>query len=203
MLTIYGDPGSRAARCLWALEELGLAYDRKDADLPNSGGRSPEYLSINPSGKVPFLIDNGLSVSESYAINLYLAQKYGSGSLWPDDIAAQVTSLQWSFWVATETEPFIAALYAERFQKSEVGQSATELDRLNAGMATRLAFLDAALRDRRFLAGDRFTIGDLNVAAGLRNAERLQVALSPHPHLHRWLTTCLTRPAHAHVLSLA
>ena len=202
MLTLYGDAGSRAARCLWALEELDLAYDRKDTDLP-SGGRSPDYLAISPSGKVPLLIDNDLTITESYAINLYLAQKYGSGSLWPTDLAGQAAGLQWSFWVATETEPFIAALYAERFLKSDDERSEQELDRLNDGLANRLGFLDQALSAKTSLFGGTFSIADLNVAAGLRNAAKLQVDLSQHPNVGRWLNASLNRPAHRKVLEIA
>ncbi|MEO7786695.1 MAG: glutathione S-transferase family protein [Sphingomicrobium sp.] len=202
MITIYGDPGSRAARCLWALEELGVDYVRQSTDLPDGGGRSPAYLAINPSGKVPLVVDDDVTISESYAINLYLATRYGRGSLWPDDVAGQAAGLQWSFWVATETEPFIAALYAERFLKSNDDRSEQELDRLEAGLANRLAFLDQALGGRSNLYGGIFTIADLNVAAGLRNATKLQVSLDAHPQVERWLSACLARPAHLHVLEM-
>jgi glutathione S-transferase len=202
MIKIYGGSGSRAARCMWALEELALPYEQYGVDNADNSGRTAEYLAIHPSGKVPLLIDDDVSVTESYAINLYLARQYGVGSLWPEDTAGQAAGLQWSFWVATETEPFIAALYAEHFQKPEADRSAIVVDRLNRDMATRLAFLDAALADRANLGGDRFTIADLNVACGLRNAAKLKVDLAPFANVSRWLGACLGRAAQLKVAAM-
>ncbi len=202
MITIYGGVGSRAARCLWALEELALPYIREDVDNADGSGRSPAYLAISPSGKVPLLVDDGLHVSESYAINLYLARQYGSGGLWPDDRAGQAAGLQWSFWVATETEPFITALFIEHFQKSDEERSAEVIAKANANMAARMSFLDAALEGRANLGGDRFTVADLNVACGLRNATKLKVDLSPFANVSRWLGACLGREAQLKVAAM-
>jgi glutathione S-transferase len=202
MITIYGGAGSRAARCLWALEELGLPYERKDVDNDDNSGRSAQYLALNPSGKVPLLIDDGLNVTESYAINLYLARRYGQGRLWPEDRAGQAAGLQWSFWVATETEPKIAALYVEHFQKAEGEKNDEVIAQATAGMAASFGFLDTVLVDRRYLGGDRFTIADLNVACGLRNAAKLKVDLAPFVHASRWLSACLGRDAHVKVSAM-
>jgi glutathione S-transferase len=202
MITIYGGVGSRAARCLWALEELDLPYERKDVDNADNSGRSAEYLAINPSGKVPLLIDDGLQVTESYAINLYLARRYGKGGLWPEDRAGQAAGLQWSFWVATETEPNIAALYVEHFQKSEDEKNLETIAKANANMATSLGFLNGVLAERPHLGGDRFTIADLNVACGLRNAAKLKVNLTPFTHASRWLNASLGREAQLKVAAM-
>lgn len=202
MITIYGGAASRAARCLWALEELGLEYEQKAVDNPDGSGRSPAYLALSPAGKVPLLVDDGLMVSESYAINLYLVRRYGEGGMWPEDWAGQAAGLQWSFWVATETEPFIAGLYAEHFLKSDAERSQAELDRLNQGMAQKLEVLDRALEGRAYLTGDSFTVADLNVGCGLRNAAKLKVDLAPFPQASRWLGACLGRPAQQKVAAM-
>jgi glutathione S-transferase len=202
MITIYGGPGSRAARCLWALEELSLPYQHKGVDKPDGSGRSPAYLAINPSGKVPLLVDEGVSISESYAINLYLARQYGRGSLWPEDRAGQAAGLQWSFWVATETEPFIAALYVEHFVRPESEKNPGAIASANEGMAVRMKFLDVALAQNPYLGGKHFTIADLNVACGLRNTAKLKVDLEPFPNVYTWLGTCLGRDAQLKVAAM-
>jgi glutathione S-transferase len=202
MIKIYGGSGSRAARSMWALEELALPYEQHGVDNADGTGRSEEYLAIRPSGKVPLLIDGDVSVSESYAINLYLSQQYGLGGLWPDDKVGQAAGLQWSFWVATETEPHIATLYVEHFQKAEHEKSPEALARANENMATRLGLLDSALAGRPNLGGEHFTIADLNVACGLRNAEKLKVDLAAFPNVSTWLNACLGRDAQLKVAAM-
>ena len=187
---------------MWALEELGLSYEQHGVDNANGTGRSADYLAINPSGKVPLLVDDDVSVTESYGINLYLAQQYGVGGLWPDNKADQAAGLQWSFWVATETEPYIATLYMEHFQKAEHEKSSEALVKANENIATRLALLDTVLARHITLCGDRFTIADLNVACGLRNAEKLKVDLTLFSNVRRWLAFCLGREAQLKVAAM-
>ncbi|MBV8450925.1 MAG: glutathione S-transferase, partial [Deltaproteobacteria bacterium] len=97
MLKIYGTWLSRAARPLWAAEELGLKYEH----IPTSfrgGTRTPEHLKLNPNGRIPVIDDDGMIIWESMAINLYLAQKYGKAPFWPSHAEARAHALQWSFW---------------------------------------------------------------------------------------------------------
>lgn len=84
MIKLYGSAMSRAGRSLWALEEVGVNYERVLVGTAGGGeSRKPEYLKINPNGHVPALDDNGTIIWESMAINLYLAEKYGKSPLWP------------------------------------------------------------------------------------------------------------------------
>jgi glutathione S-transferase len=82
-LKIYGVPRSRAFRTLWLAKELGLDYDNIAVDFATGETRQPAYLAINPNGHVPAIDDNGFILWESMAINLYLAKKYGLGTLYP------------------------------------------------------------------------------------------------------------------------
>src|SRR5258708_8771922 len=81
MLKLYGTSKSRSARSLWALEEIGVKYEHVPTEVAKA--KSPEHLKINPNGHLPALEDDGVVLWESLAINLYLAEKYGKGSLWP------------------------------------------------------------------------------------------------------------------------
>jgi glutathione S-transferase len=97
MLRIYGAAKSRALRTLWMAGELGLPYDHKDY-LPRAPEtRTPEYRALNPNGRVPTIDDDGFIVSESMAINFYLAKKHGS-ALYPSDPKHEALALQWSLW---------------------------------------------------------------------------------------------------------
>src|SRR3972149_3057744 len=104
-LKIFGIPGSRAARGLWCANELGLEYENVGINFPDQTSKTSEYLKINPMGKVPAIEDSGFHMTESLAINCYLAQKYDAAhKLWPATTEGAVKVLQWTLWVATECE---------------------------------------------------------------------------------------------------
>ena len=101
MLKLYGTRMSRAARSLWALEELGLKYEHVPLNTQGDS-RKPEYLKVNPNGHVPALEDDGQVFCESMAVNLFLAEKYGKAPLRPSSVADHGHAYQWSLWAMTE-----------------------------------------------------------------------------------------------------
>jgi glutathione S-transferase len=101
MIRFFGSPASSAGRTHWLLEELQVPYDYQRVNTREGQTRTPEYLAMNPSGKVPFLEDGDIKLFESVAINFYLAEKYG-GSLWASALPERALIYQWSLWaVAT------------------------------------------------------------------------------------------------------
>src|SRR6185503_3256491 len=97
MLRIYGAAKSRALRTLWMAGELGLSYDHKNY-LPRAPEtKTPEFLALNPNARVPTIDDDGFVLSESMAINFYLAKKHKS-ALYPADPKHEALALQWSLW---------------------------------------------------------------------------------------------------------
>src|ERR1700722_3278143 len=97
MLRIYGSARARALRTLWVAGELGLSYDHVDL-LPRSPEtRTPEYLALNPNARVPTIEDDGFVLTESMAINLYLAKQHAS-PLYPTNPKDEALCWQWSFW---------------------------------------------------------------------------------------------------------
>ena len=82
-LRIYGIARTRAFRALWMANELGLDYEHLPIEIGAGGARSPEFLAINPNGRLPFIVDNGFVLFESLAITLYLAKKHSNGKLYP------------------------------------------------------------------------------------------------------------------------
>src|SRR5260221_4006679 len=91
-LRIYGIARPRAFRALWMAEELGLDYDHIPIEIGPAGARKPEYLAINPNGRLPAIDDDGFTLWESLAITLYLAKKYGQ--LYPTTLRSQGKALQ-------------------------------------------------------------------------------------------------------------
>jgi len=196
-LKIYGIAASRAIRNLWMAEELGIAYEhvpihyRDDPDGP-LGRNNPEFRRANPMGRVPAIDDDGFGLSESMAINLYLARKHGRG-LWPATIEGEGLAFQWSFFAVTEVDPVIVewARHALVLPEAErlPGVAAASLEKLQKPFAV----VEAALAHRPYLAGGAFTVADLNLAATMFRARRMDHAA--RPNLARWLADCFSRPA--------
>ena len=193
-LRIYGDVMSRTDRVLWLANELGLDYEHVPVSILHGGARTPEMLALNPNGHVPVIVDDGLAVFESMAINLYLVRKHG-GPLAPSGLPEEAQVLQWTFWVVTEIEPYVAraarnvgAIPGDPVNPELVKEQFTKLQ-------APLKVLDDHLADRPYLLGERFTVADLNVAAVLAWAPLIGFDVSPHARVASWLGRCIARPA--------
>ena len=218
MLRLYGTPQTRTFRPLWMLEELGIPYELVRADFANGDTRSPEFLKINPNGHVPALVDGDLALFESMAINLYLAEKYGRGTLWPASEADRARAVQWSFWVMTECEQALfAVLFRSGGAQFEKWRAWTETEEFRAthpgvvpftreaaeaaaqqgeaALQPPLRVLNAQLESRSYLLGESFGIADLNVASVWVTARLAQLDLSAYPNVDGWLARCTSRPA--------
>lgn len=195
MITLLGKSISRAARCLWALEEVGVAYEHHPLDYTKGEAKTDEFLAINPGAKIPALIDGDVKLFESLAINLYLAQTYGKGTLWPDDPAGQALCLQWTLFAVTEVEPPGAARLVEFVFKSEGARSQEAIDAAAERSKQPLDTLETTLQDRPYLGGETFTAADLNAACLVEYFVRTKFDLSPWPKVNDWISRCLARPA--------
>ena len=194
MIKLYGIAASRAFRALWMLEELGLQYEHVPTNFIGET-RSAEFLKLNPNGHIPVLVDGETVLWESMAINLYLARKYGAGSLWPASVADEGRAFQWSFWAMTEVESALLTVLLHRRilpkeQRDEAVAAAHE-----AKLAGPFGVLEGALRGRSYLLGETFSVADLNLAAVLSWALRCGIDLGKWPQATAWLQRCTARPA--------
>lgn len=201
MLTIYGRASSRGSRCLWALEELGIPYSHVPIDYEKGQNRDPVFLSISKAGKIPALVDDSLTMTESLAITLYIAKTYGSGQIWPNEEAAQWQCFQWAFWGATEVEPMASDLLDEVLFRPKDAHSRNEIiEKAQSKVNKSLATLDAALQGRSYLVGESFTVADICVASIVKWLNGVRHPLPSN--VGRWLTAVLARPANQRVLSI-
>ena len=195
MIKLYGIPASRAMRCLWMLEELGVKYENVPTHFIGDA-QKPDYLKLNPNGKIPTLDDEGTILWESLAINLHLARKYGKGSLWPDSEADQSRAIQWSFWAMTAVEPPLMQVLMNRAFLPEAQRDESQAKAGEATLQKPLGVLDGHFAGRDFIVGSRFTVADLNVHGVLGWSTTLgKMSLARYPNLARWLETCGKRPA--------
>jgi len=192
MLRLYGSAKSRALRVLWMAGELGINFDHKDW-LPRSPEtRTPEYRALNPNARVPVIDDDGFILSESMAINFYLAKKHKS-PLYPADPKNEALALQWSLWETDRLDRQIVNYV--RHTRDLTGAERKPAIAEAAWLEIVPAFdaLEAALAKSPWLAGQDFSVADLNVAAALFRA--LVLDLAKWPHLQAWLNLCWDRPA--------
>lgn len=195
MIKIYGVPASRTARCLWMLEELGVEYENVPVHFIGEA-QKPDFLKINPNGRIPALDDDGVVLWESLAINLYLARKYGEHEFWPSAEADQAQTVQWSIWAMTEVEPPLMEMLMHRAflpeaQRDEAAAAAGE-----QALHRPFGVLDQALEGDHYILGSEFQAVDLNVCSVASWATRFgRMDLSNFPNASRWLAACTSRPS--------
>jgi glutathione S-transferase len=199
MLQLYGNPRSRAMRCLWMLEEMGEPYQLIEKSTRTDDLQSAEYVRLNPNARIPTLMDGDFVLWESMAINLYLAQKY-AGPMHCADPKVLGLAAQWSFWAMLEMEALLLDLLQHRAVLPEFARDASYAERDELLLRKPLGVLNNTLTtERGHLAGGQFSVADLNVASILVWGKMGRLDLSPHPNVARWLDSCLARPAYSRV----
>ena len=201
MLQLYGNPKSRAARCLWMLEEMGAPYQLIEKSTQAEDLQTADYLRLNPNARIPTLVDGGVVIWESMAINIYLSEKY-EGPMHSSGPEALGLALQWSFWTVLEMEQLLLDLLLHRSLLPEFSRDPSYAARDELLLQRPLGVLNAALKGREFLATGGFTVADLNVASILVWGRIARLGLSGHPEVKRWLDACLARPAYRRVRDL-
>ena len=191
-LKIYGYAQSRAVRTLWLAEELGVPYELVHIGTMDGGTRSSSYLQINASGHIPAIDDAGFKLSESMAINLYLAKKHSK--LYPTDPQGEAKAWQWSFWVMSELDGPIVRWITHGMLLSPEQRDVKLAFQARQDMEWPMQVLNGELGKQQYLADpNAFTVADLNVASVLYRL--LFVDLAGKPHLEAWLKRCWERPA--------
>jgi glutathione S-transferase len=198
MLQLYGNPRSRAMRCMWMLEEIGEPYQLIEKSTRTDELQSAEYIRLNPNARIPTLVDGDLVLWESMAINLYLAHKY-AGPMQCIDAKVLGLATQWSFWAMLEMEALLLDLLQHRAVLPEFARDASYAERDELLLRKPLGVLNDALSGRGHLASGNFTVADLNVASILAWGKMGRLDLSAHLNIARWLDNCLARPAYSRV----
>jgi glutathione S-transferase len=194
-MKLYGTKVSRALRSIWAAEEVGVDYEW----IPTSflaESKTPEYLALNPNGRIPALVDGDLVLFESMAINLYLAKTYG-GKLYPSDPHDEARANQWTIWGMTELEPHLIPMVLHKVMLPEDQRDPAIVAKAEAEIERPLAVLDAHVSDREYLLGGDFTIADLNLAGALATSNFANYDISKFENATRWMSRCTGRPSFA------
>ena len=187
MLKVYGrSDSSNSAKVYWLLDEIGLRCERIDCGGKFGGNDMPAYLSMNPNGKVPTVVDGDLIVWESNAVLRYIASQYKTVDLWPESPKGRAVIDMWMDWNSTTlTPPFT------RLRKALKADEAAP----TAPVFSAFELLDKHLADRKYIAGDRFSIADVAAGANIHRWYLLNVEKPELTNLGDYHKRLLDRPA--------
>lgn len=162
MIKLWGrDTSINVQKAMWALEELGLAYQRVDLGGAFGGLDDPAYVALNPNRRVPTLQDGDLVLWESHAIVRYLAAKYGAGSLWDEDPGRRAVSDRWMDWTAGPALADLTTIFWHTVRLPEDKRDGAAVEAAVQRLAKTLEIPDRHLADRPYVVGDTPTIGDI------------------------------------------
>ena len=195
MLKLYGSPRTRATRVSWMLEEIGAQYDYVPVNLLKGEGRQAAYLSINPTGKVPTLIDGDLILCESAAILTYLGDKYALSGLVPHSGgAARARYNQWCYYCLSELEQPLWTLAKHSFVLPEDKRVPAVKDTARWEFAQAAKVLAQHLSDQAYILGNHFSAVDILTGHTLSWARNAKIELA-HDNLNAYADRVLARPA--------
>lgn len=197
MIKLYGTPPTRALRAIWLLNELDLPHEVVPVDLSTGEQLTPEFLALNPAAKLPVLVDGDMVISESAAIQLYLADKYGDrfpgGGLIPATAEDRGRMYHWLFFLMTEIEAPLWRIALHNFIYEAGDQSATEPELAKRDALRMIAVLEQHMQGRDYLVGNAPTVADFNAAFTLDWA-REEALLDDAPALRTFLDALYARP---------
>jgi glutathione S-transferase len=190
MFTLYTTPLSANGRKVLAVaRHLRLATEVKLVNVYRGEGRTPEYLAIAASGKIPTLVEGDFTLSESNAIVQYIAEAHGKFELWSRDARERAEISRWLFWESSEWQPALVKSMAGIVgQKLGLVPAAppTTVDWSEAGFQRLARLLDAHLEGRRFITGETLTLADFSVAAMLTYARAALFPFDRFANIHEW-----------------
>lgn len=185
-------------KVMMTLEELGLDHEKVVVDLMSRAQRSPDYLALNPNGRVPTLVDGDLVLWESSAIMLYLAEKRPQAGLIPANPAARATMYQWLVWQPGTFNPPMQELNQQLRIADESARDAALIARCRTAIAGNLAILSAGLGKKDYLAGE-FSLADIVMTPHLNALVGMGFALPDN--LEAYLGRLRQRPSWQTVLA--
>lgn len=193
MIQLYTDSSPNGYKITIALEELGLPYILRHVQIEKGENLLPEFLRLNPHGRIPVLVDEstGITLIESAAILLYLANK--TGRLLPVLPKARWAAIQWLIFHASSVGPLMGQrVHVEIFSAEKNAQA---IERFRGLTNENFATLDKHLATQTYLAGEEYSIADIAHFGWTHIARIIDFDFSTHKHLSAWHERVAARPA--------
>jgi glutathione S-transferase len=191
VLNLYTTPLSANGRKVLAVcRQLGVNCEVHIVDVYKGEGRTPAYLAINPSGKIPTIVDGEFVLFESNAILLYLDQAHGGYALSSGDAQSRSRVVQWLFWESAHWQPGLSSVLSERVAHQlfpeRIPRPRSAPDWSNGTVQPLLRTLEAALATQPFLTGSKMTLADFSVAGMTTYFKACGFPFQEYPAITRW-----------------
>jgi len=193
MMKLYGTPPTRTLRVIWLLNELGLEYELHSVELLQGDAQEQDFLALNPAGKVPVLVDDDAVITESAAIQIYLAEKHPDAGFIPASVADRAQMYRWIFFLVTEIEQPLWRIARQTFLYPEDRRSPRDVDVATRECVAMVAVLERHMANREFVVGERVSVADFNAAYTLDWANEAHM-LGNAPRLQTYRKTMYARP---------
>jgi glutathione S-transferase len=202
MLRIWGRRSAfNVQKVMWLIGELGLEHDSIEAGGSFGGLDTPDFLRMNPQGRIPVIDDGGMIVWESHAIIRYLAARYGAGRYWPKDVGLRSYADRWMDWSLATLQPAFMDLFWGYYRTPAPQRDQAFIDKAIERCDRHYGLLDRHLADRPYLASDRLTMGDVPAGTTLFRYFALDIRRPELPHVESWYRRLAERPAYrTHVM---
>ena len=196
-MTLYGYRNGRTLRAAWALEEVRATYDYVEVDLFKGEARRPAFLKLNPSGKVPVLVDGGHVIAESAAICLHIGEKYSGAKLLPlAGTTDRTECYQWISFILTELDAALWTIAKHRFALPAKRRVSAVMDTAAWEFTEAARMLEARVAECEYLAGGSFSVADILAGHVLLWAKSAAVEVHSDA-LDVYLERLIARPAYA------
>ncbi|WFU51612.1 glutathione S-transferase family protein [Sinorhizobium terangae] len=193
MMTLYGLGPTRSLRALWALQELDAEFEFVPINILAGETRHPDFLRLNPAGKLPVLVDGDFVLTESAAIVMYLAEKYGAKGLMPTDLKERAQAYRWSLFAVTELEQPLWRIAKHTFLYPEDKRLPEDIALAREEFLAMAAVLEQHMDERAFIVGDNLTIADC-VTAYVLDWGNENGLIADFPNLKAYLERMYARP---------
>jgi len=192
-MKLYEFGPARAIRVRWTLQELGVPFEAVTVNLMKGEHLTPEFLKLNPAGKIPVLVDGDLVLTESVAIVLYLAEKYPEKKLAPSDRRRRAELDRWLLYTVTELEQPLWRITRHTSLYPESKRSPAEVALAREDFAPLAQVVEDHMKGREFVVGDHVTVADFVLAYTLDWAQTARL-LNGYPNLEGYLERMYARP---------
>lgn len=196
MVKLYGRKTSiNVQKASWALGEAALEFEWIDKEGTFGSIDTPAYRTLNPQGRVPLLDDGGTIVRQSNVIVRYVAQKFGAGTLWPEDPGARAAADYWMDWQAADNWRNLVTVFVGLVRTPPAERDAQAIEKSVAALGQDFEYLDDQLAGNKFVTGEAFTMGDIPVGAAAHRFFVLPIERPSVPNVEAWYERLQERPA--------
>ena len=196
MIELWGRKNSyNVQKVLWTLGELEIDYIHQDVGSQVGDLETPEFLQLNPSARIPVLVDDDSVIWESNTIVRYLCAAYGENLLWPDNPVKRSYADRWMDWELATLQPDFMDLFWGYYRTPEARRDKDQIEKSKFRCEQHFAMLDDHLKHHDYLAGEAFSMADIPAATSLYRYFEMGIAVEKPANLIAWYQRLSARRA--------